>query len=358
LIFLKNILICDQKSSFLDKGECVRTDGYPVKSDRLSQRSDVFMVNLLFSATKAINRFFYRGFSTYLPLERMTIMVDVPYVYDDEFYFWLTSHPDVVRVIGDEEEVRGYPFSTEEIEMNEEYQNAEDCVANHPYAIRSEENRREEERRAAAALNGRMYKDIQFREGVRRHAITADSMCEMLRENPGLQHICAENTSCEYRLTVGTCALLPSLVEDDFHGHPLWVIHLPDIPRDFIDGCCFFFGISENRMNAYRYDNDESLAGTYLYWDFGKRYKIQALASKIIESLKEADDKAGSIAIAYVCEDGCLVQSDWIPDGLVDWILKPEIASEKPSLIEGHSHSIAEGNHVLSVRYADESTLV
>jgi hypothetical protein len=285
------------------------------------------------------------------------IMVDAPYVYDDEFYFWLKSYPDAVRIIGGEEEVRGYPFSAEEIEMNEDYQNALDCVDKHPYAIRTEESRREEQRRATATLNGRMYKNIQFRKGARLHAITADSMCEMLGENPGLQHICAENTFCEYRLTVGTCALLPSLIDDDFHGHPLWVIHLPDISRDFIDGCCFFFGISENSMNAYRHDNDESLAGTYLYWDFGKRYKMQAPASKIIESLQAADDKAGSIAIAYVCEDGCRVQSAWIPDGLVDWILKPEIASEKPSLIEGYSHPTAEGDHLLSVRYADESTL-
>ena len=197
----------------------------------------------------------------------------------------------------------------------------EDCLACHPYVLRSAELEREHERREAEKKKGRTYTTIPFRSGDRIRGGLGCPLPELYAAAPALKPIVQANTSGEYTLTVATCALVPELIEASYRARPFWVMHMPKLPDTHVFGDSTDFGVAENAIEAEIYlDPSSGMQRLYLCWDLWRRSRILVPADEVYESFKDADTHEGSIVIAFVGKEGWEIGPNWIPVGLMQWL--------------------------------------
>lgn len=205
-------------------------------------------------------------------------------------------------------------------------------LSDHPYAISTLLDDEESRKRDIEAQNGREYEEIAFsREVIRRCGVFEGS--DMFYGSQGaIEDVILSNQSSEYRLTAGTCgSFAPGWVQEAYHDRPMWIFHCPGLPVAHINGCCFFEGLAGQAINSRNYTREEGTIGiSFLVWNLGKFDEIVArINDEILENLRNADNKEGSIVIAFVGKDSCTLVCAQIPTGLVSWISSYENAFEQ-----------------------------
>jgi len=204
-----------------------------------------------------------------------------------------------------------------------QYDEWNDALYGHPYAVETRMYEREQEARELEQNQGRQFKRLELSANVIARRGNFDGPDMFFGSQGSIEKIAQSNLSEAYRLTIGTCGqLAPGWVLEPCHDHPVWVIHCPDLGQSHIEGCCFFGGLANNTMSSINYTRENGTIGiSFLTWGLGKHDRLGArLDGELLESLVQAERLGGEILIAFVGQNSCTVVVQPIPAGLVDFI--------------------------------------
>lgn len=200
----------------------------------------------------------------------------------------------------------------------------------HPYAVKTALDQEEAKRHKREKEPGQECDNIRFSNLVK-IGVASYAPAMFLGSQGIIEETVRSNRFADYTLTIGTCGhLAPGWVMERYHKRPMWILHCPNLPVAHIEGCCFFEGIASNSLNARNYTRENDTVGiSYLVWNLAKNDEVVAkVDAGLLNSLCDADSE-GSVVIAYVGRDSCIVTCTEIPPGLVEFLIDYETIFEQ-----------------------------